>query len=81
MALPKIKLRRTDSIDLEVMTQKLLKENPAPFVTAQSWVLYDQKESCVLFGKCEAQPRQIASLTKIMTATIVLDLLKYFKSS
>ena len=41
MNLPKIKLRRTDSIELQVMQQKLLMENPAPFVTASSWVLYD----------------------------------------
>lgn len=56
-------------------------ENPAPFVTASSWVLFDQKEGRLLFGKCEAQQRQVASLTKVMTATVVIDIMKHYAYS
>lgn len=70
------KFKRRDSAELLQQQQKLLLENPAPFVTAQSWVLFNQARGEVMFGKCENEPRQIASLTKIMTSLIVLDALK-----
>lgn len=70
------KLKRRDSTELLQQQQKLLLENPAPFVTAQSWVLFNQVRGEVMFGKCENEPRQIASLTKIMTSLIVLDAMK-----
>jgi D-alanyl-D-alanine carboxypeptidase (penicillin-binding protein 5/6) len=37
-------------------------------------VILDRKKGEVLFGKCETETRQIASLTKIMTAYCVLNL-------
>jgi serine-type D-Ala-D-Ala carboxypeptidase (penicillin-binding protein 5/6) len=49
-------------------------ENPAPYVSASQWVILDRKKGEVLFGKCETETRQIASLTKIMTAYCVLNL-------
>lgn len=52
-------------------------ENPAPFVTASSWVLYDQNKGELMFGKCESQPRQVASLTKVMTGLVVFDIIDY----
>lgn len=71
-----MKFKRQDSGELQAQQQKLLLENPAPFVTAQSWVLFDRTKGVTIFGKCESEPRQIASLTKIMTALVVLDTLK-----
>lgn len=52
----------------------MLMENPAPFVTASSWIIIDDngKNGEILFGKNEHEPRQVASLTKIMTANVVL---------
>lgn len=32
-----------------------------------------------MFGKCETAPRQVASLTKIMTSLVVLDLIEKFE--
>lgn len=55
-------------------------ESPAPFVTASSWIIVDAngKDGELLFGKNEHESRQVASLTKIMTAIIVLELLERF---
>jgi D-alanyl-D-alanine carboxypeptidase len=55
-------------------------ENPAPFVTACSWIIIDGNDKGdILFGKNEHESRQVASLTKIMTAYVVLQLLTHFK--
>ncbi len=57
----------------------MLLENPAPYVSAQNWVITDRKKGDLLFGKCETAPRQVASLTKIMTSLVVLDLIEKFE--
>jgi len=53
-------------------------ENPAPFVTASSWIIIDDNGKSggdLLFGKNEHESRQVASLTKIMTANVVLKVI------
>jgi serine-type D-Ala-D-Ala carboxypeptidase (penicillin-binding protein 5/6) len=65
---------RPTSADIQLVTQKLLMENPAPFTSALSWVILDRKKGTTLFGKQETTGRQIASLTKIMTAHCALNL-------
>src|SRR5438477_10974233 len=45
-----------------------------PFVTAKAWAVADGRTGRVLWGDKEAEPRAIASTTKIMTAWIVLRL-------
>lgn len=60
--------------------QKLLLENPAPYVSATQWAIIDRKKGDLLFGKCETEARQVASLTKIMTAYCVLNLVDKFES-
>ena len=60
------------------MEQKLLLENPAPYVSASAWTIIDSKKGDILFGKCETEVRQVASLTKIMTAHCVLNLIEKF---
>ena len=62
------------------MQQKLLLENPAPYVSATNWVILDRKKGDVLFGKCETEVRQVASLTKIMTSYVVLNLIDKFEN-
>ena len=39
-----------------------------------NWVILDKKKGDILFGKCETEVRQVASLTKIMTSYCVLNL-------
>jgi D-alanyl-D-alanine carboxypeptidase (penicillin-binding protein 5/6) len=45
-------------------------------VSATHWSIIDRTKGELLFGKRETETRQIASLTKIMTAMVVLDLVK-----
>ncbi|MDA0790908.1 MAG: serine hydrolase [Proteobacteria bacterium] len=44
-----------------------------PMVTAQSWAISDGATGAVLYEQGIDVPRQIASLTKVMTALLVLD--------
>ncbi len=57
---------------------KLIYELPAPFVSATHWCIIDRKKGDLLFGRRENESRQVASLTKIMTSTVVLDTLDKF---
>ena len=61
--------------------QKLLLESPAPFLSASNWAVFDRKKGELLFGKCESESKQVASLTKIMTAVCVLDLIERYQTS
>jgi D-alanyl-D-alanine carboxypeptidase (penicillin-binding protein 5/6) len=58
---------------------KMLLDKPAPYTTAQSWVVIDQESSKLLFGRCEKERREVASLTKMMTALTVLTLVDKMK--
>lgn len=49
-------------------------DKPPPHTTAYNWAIYDQGNSVLLFGKNERERREVASLTKIMTAYTVLKL-------
>jgi len=51
-------------------------ENPAPYVSAANWAIIDRKKGDLMFGKCETEVKQVASLTKIMTALCVMNLLE-----
>jgi|TARA_B110000240_G_C13182287_1_gene318278 serine-type D-Ala-D-Ala carboxypeptidase (penicillin-binding protein 5/6) len=53
-------------------------DKPAPHCSASSWAVFDQKTNSLLFGKMEKERREVASLTKIMTAFVVLKLLDRF---
>lgn len=54
-------------------------DNPAPFVSAQAWAIIDKTNGNLMFGRQETELRQVASLTKIMTAYVVLDIMSRFK--
>ena len=62
----------------EIKLAKILMDKPAPHCSAQAWAIYDQKTSTLLFGRCERDRRECASLTKIMTAVVVLRLMRRF---
>ena len=72
---------RPSSPEILQTQQKLLLENPAPYVSAANWAIIDRKKGDLLFGKCETESRQVASLTKIMTALCVLNLIDKFPES
>ena len=57
---------------------KLIYELPAPFVSATQWCIVDRKKNELLFGRRENESRQVASLTKVMTSTVVLDIIEEF---
>lgn len=69
-----VKYERPSSSELKQTQMKLILESPAPFVSSSHWCIVDRKKDRLLFGKRETEPRQVASLTKIMTATVVLDM-------
>ena len=48
---------RPTSADIQMVTQKLLLENPAPYTSALNWVILDRKKERVLFGKQENASR------------------------
>lgn len=59
----------------DIQLTKLLLDIPVPFISAQSWVVYDCQAETILFGRMERERREIASLTKMMTCYVVLRLM------
>jgi len=57
----------------------VLNELPPPLITAKSWSITDGKTGEVLFGKGENEKREIASLTKMMTAFLVIQIARRIK--
>lgn len=53
-------------------------DNPAPFVSARSWIMMNQDTNEVLFAKEEKVQRQVASLTKVVTCSVVFDLIEKY---
>lgn len=64
---------------IKIMTKFFNSDNPAPFITAKSWVIMNRETKQIMYAKQENDQRQVASLTKIMTATVVLDLVSKYK--
>jgi D-alanyl-D-alanine carboxypeptidase (penicillin-binding protein 5/6) len=62
-----------------MLVHKLLVDLAPPFVTAKSWAIMDGRTGEILFGKCENDRREIASLTKIMTAFVVIQIIRKIK--
>lgn len=58
----------------EIKLTKILIDKPAPLLSAQSWVVVDQKTQEILFGRLERDRREVASLTKLMTLYTVFRL-------
>ena len=75
------RMMRSSSSEILQTQQKLLLENPAPYVSATNWAIIDRAKGDLLFGKCETDSRQVASLTKIMTAFCVLKIMDKFSTS
>ena len=59
-----------------MLVHKLLVDLAPPFVTAKSWSICDGRTGEILFGKCENDRREIASLTKIMTCFVVVQIIR-----
>jgi len=63
----------SDLLKLKHRIQKIIAE-PPPYVSAKSWAIADGNTGRIFFGKAEQERREIASLTKIMTAYTALHL-------
>jgi serine-type D-Ala-D-Ala carboxypeptidase (penicillin-binding protein 5/6) len=57
------------------MTKFFNLDNPAPYVSARSWCIFNIDTGELMFAKREKEVRQVASLTKIMTFRVVSELL------
>ena len=60
--------------------QQALSPNDKKFlnISASCWVIYDLKDRSILHGRREYQKREIASLTKIMTCWVVINVCKEY---
>lgn len=56
----------------------LLKPIAKPCISAKSWVVIDAATGMIIEGKCVDLQREIASLTKIMTFMVVIDLVNKY---
>jgi hypothetical protein len=63
---------------LRSMTKHFNLDNPAPFISARSWIMMNLNTSEIMFAKQEKIQRQVASLTKVMTAYVVFDLMSRY---
>ena len=57
------------------MTKYFNLDNPAPYLSARSWVMMNLDTGDIMYAKQENEKRQVASLTKIITALVILDFL------
>jgi len=64
---------------MEESLQKLIVSTPPPYVTARWWGVLDGDDGSLLFGRNENTSKEIASITKIMTAYLVFRIMKRFK--
>jgi D-alanyl-D-alanine carboxypeptidase (penicillin-binding protein 5/6) len=62
-----------------MLVHKLLVDMAPPFVTAKSWAIMDGRTGEILFGKCENDRREIASMTKVMTLFVVVQIIRKIK--
>lgn len=62
-----------------MLVHKLLVDLAPPFVTAKCWSIMDGRTGEILFGKCENDRREIASMTKIMTCFVVIQIIRKIK--
>ena len=60
----------SDILSCSTTNQSEIKE---PTINSRAYVVIDRKTNMVLYGKNENQKRKMASTTKIMTATIIIE--------
>lgn len=66
------------NVSAAVSPVNLLKTRKPPVISAKCWVIYDMNKQCVVHGRREYHKREIASLTKIMTCWVVIQLCKEY---
>ena len=62
-----------------MLVHKLLNDLAPPYVTAKQWAILDGRTGEILFGKAENERKEIASMTKIMTCFIVIQICRKLK--
>jgi len=50
-----------------------------PNISAKYWAIFDTQKQHFIYGKREYIKREVASLTKMMTAYTVIDLAQHYK--
>ena len=65
--------------DLEAIMIGFLMDLPPPAITAKSWSITDGRTGEVLFGKGENDKREMASVTKLMTCFVTLQISQRIK--
>ena len=68
-----------NKIIMEESLQKIIVSIPPPYVTAKCWGVLDGDDGSLLFGRNEHSPKEIASITKIMTAYLIFRIMRRFK--
>jgi D-alanyl-D-alanine carboxypeptidase len=58
----------------EMVLHRAILEIAAPYITAQSWVISDRITGRIIFARDEHFQKEVASLTKIMTCILAIDL-------
>jgi D-alanyl-D-alanine carboxypeptidase len=64
---------------MEESLQNIIVSIPPPYVTAKWWGVLDGDDGSLLFGRNEHVPKEVASITKIMTAYLCYRIMKRFK--
>ena len=64
---------------MEESLQNIITSIPPPYVTAKWWGVLDGDDGSLLFGRNEHVSREIASITKVMTAYLIFRIMKRFK--
>jgi len=72
-------LTESDIPAKEIKLAKILMDKPAPHCSSSAWSIYDQKTHTLMFGKNEKERREVASITKIMTCYVTLQLMEKYK--
>jgi D-alanyl-D-alanine carboxypeptidase len=62
-----------------VQANPMLLYKQAPNVSAKFWAIFDTNKQSFIYGKREYVKREVASLTKMMTAFTVIDLARQYK--
>lgn len=66
----------SNSSETSLSKVKPFAPNYVPSVTATCWAIYEANSGMIINGKCENIQREVASLTKIMTCYIVLQIIR-----
>jgi len=62
----------------KAMTKIFNLDNPAPYFSARSWIMMNLKTREIMYAKNQNQQRQVASLTKVMTFCVIINIIEKY---